>query len=120
MNKDIYKKSNIFQEKNGWIYGHFMPEGLAKDKRIEIKVAKLDNSFTSDPHYNKTATKIDIVWSGNAIWEVEGKEIEMKAGDYLVLPPGTTVCIKKVLSPELIVQTIKFPSIPHDKVMVNK
>ena len=115
-----YKKGNSFeeQERNGWIYGNFMPEGLAKDGRAEIKIAKLTNKFTSEPHYNKTSTKLDIVWRGNAIWEVEGKEIEMNTGDYLIIPPKTVVCVKKVISDELIVQTIRFPSTPDDKVMV--
>ena len=43
-----FKKGNIFQEqqRNGWIYGSFMPEGdLAKDERAEIKIAVLDNAF---------------------------------------------------------------------------
>lgn len=117
----MYKKGNVFLEKErqGWIYGKFMPDNdLAKDERAEIKVAKLDNSFTSKPHYNKTSTKIDIIWEGKAIWLVDGKEIEMKTGDYLIIPPKTVACIKKVISDELIVQTLRFPSIPDDKVMV--
>lgn len=115
----MYKKGNAFaeQERNGWIYGNFMPEGLAKDDRAEIKIAKLDSSFISEPHYNKTSTKLDIIWKGKAIWEVNGKEVEMNDGDYLIIPPKTTVCIKKVLSDELIVQTIRFPSVLDDKVM---
>lgn len=117
----MYKKGNIFQEqeRKGWIYGNFMPEDdLAKDNRAEIKVATLDSSFTSEPHYNKLSTKIDIVWEGEAVWQINEKDVEMKKGDYVVIPPKTTVCIKKVLSNKLIVQTIRFPSIPNDKVMV--
>jgi quercetin dioxygenase-like cupin family protein len=117
----MYKKGNVFQEqdKNGWIYGNFMPDGdLAKDSRAEIKIATLDNTFTSKPHFNKTTTKIDIIWQGKAIWQVNGEDIEMNTGDYLIIPPKTTVCIKKVISDELTVQTIRFPSIPDDKVMV--
>lgn len=115
-----YKKGNAFleQERNGWIYGNFMPEGLAKDDRAEIKIAKLDKSFTSESHYNKTSTKLDIIWSGKAIWEVDGQEIEMNDGDYLIIPPKIVVSVKKVLSDELIVQTIRFPSSPDDKVIV--
>jgi mannose-6-phosphate isomerase-like protein (cupin superfamily) len=119
----MYKKGNVFQEqeRNGWIYGNFMPDGdMSKDDRVEIKVAKLDNSFTSKQHYNKTSTKIDIIWSGKAIWEIEGKDVKMNSGDYLIIPPKTVVCVKKVISDELIVQTIRFPSIPDDKVMVQK
>lgn len=117
----MYKKGNVFdeQERKGWIYGSFMNEGdVAKDERAEIKVTKLDKSFTSKPHYNKASTKLDIVWQGIAIWEVDGQEIEMKTGDYLIIPPGTIVCVKKVLSEELIVQTIRIPSLSGDKVIV--
>ena len=117
----MFRKGNVFEQqrqRDGWIYGYFMPEGLAHDDRIEIKVAKLDNAFTSKPHYNKASTKLDIIWEGEAIWQVNGEDIEMKHGDYLIIPPKTTACIKKVLSNELIVQTIRVPSIPDDKVMV--
>lgn len=117
----MYKKGNVFQEqeRDGWIYGNFMPEGdISKDERAEIKVAKLDKDFTSKPHFNKTSTKLDIIWNGQAIWEVDGKEIEMITGDYVIIPPKTIVCVKKVLSDELVVQTIRIPSTPDDKVMV--
>lgn len=117
---NMFKKGNVFgeQKKEGWIYGYFMPEGIARDDRVEIKVAKFDNSFTSDPHYNRVSTKIDIVWNGNAIWQVNGEDVEMRTGDYLIIRPKTTACIKKILSEFLIVQTIKIPSIPDDKVTV--
>jgi mannose-6-phosphate isomerase-like protein (cupin superfamily) len=115
----MYKKGNAFEEKEryGWIYGNFMPEGLAKDDRAEIKIARLDKSFSSKPHFNKTSTKLDIVWSGKGIWEIDQQEVEMNEGDYLIIPPKTTVCIKKVLSDVIVVQTIRFPSVNEDKVM---
>lgn len=116
----MFKKGNVFeeQERNGWIYGNFMPEGVARDERVEIKVVKLDKSFTSEPHFNKTSTKLDIVWQGNAVWEIDGKEVEMNTGDYLIIPPKVIVCIKRVLSDKLIVQTIRIPSVQNDKEMV--
>lgn len=118
----MYKKWNVFQEqeRNGWIYGNFMPEGLAKDDRLEVKVTKLDKTFISDPHFNKTSTKIDMIWKGKAIWNIDGKDLEMNDGDYLIIPPKTIVFVKQVLSDELIVQTLRFPSIADDKVMVKK
>lgn len=116
----MFIKGNVFKEKDrqGWIYGHFMPKGLQKDDRVEIKVARLDKSFNSPYHYSKVGTKLDIIWQGRAIWDIEGKEIELQTGDYVIIPPKTKVSVKKVLSEELIVQTIKIPSIPNDKVMV--
>ena len=116
----MYKKGNAFEEQSrkGWIYGNFMPSGLSKDDRVEIKIAKLDKAFTSELHYNKTSTKLDIIWSGSAIWEVDGQELEMEAGDYVIIPPMTTVGVKKVISDELVVQTLRFPSIADDKVVL--
>ena len=117
----MYKKGNVFKEQSerrGWTYGNFMPEGFAKDDRAEIKVAKLNSSFTSEPHYNKTSTKLDIIWEGKAIWNVDGNDIELNTGDYLIIPPKTIVFVKKVISEELVVQTIRVPSTPDDKVMV--
>lgn len=116
----MFTKGNVFDGKgqNGWFYGSFMPDGIQKDQRVEIKVAKLNKSFTSKPHYNKTSTKIDIIWQGQAIWEVDGKEIKMSSGDYLIIPPKTKVSVKEVLSNEMIVQTVRIPSIPNDKVLV--
>lgn len=116
----MYTKGNVFteNEKQGWIYGSFMPDGLHKDDRMEIKVAKLDKSFSSPPHYAKVGTKLDIIWQGSAIWVVDGEELQLNAGDYVIIPPKTTVAVKQVLSEELIVQTIKVPSIPGDKVTI--
>jgi quercetin dioxygenase-like cupin family protein len=115
----MFKKGNVFEENqhNSWVYGSFM-DGIAKDDRVEIKVVKLDKTFSSKPHFQKTATKIDIIWEGSGIWQVNGEDVELRKGDYLITPPKTTVCIKQVLSDEIIVQTIKLPSLPEDKVMV--
>lgn len=116
----MHRKGNVFieQDRHGWIYGSFMPEGIQKDDRVEIKVTKLDKSFTTRSHYSKVGTKLDIIWKGKAIWEVDGEEIILNTGDYLIISPGTKIAVKKVLSDELIVQTIKIPSIPGDKVIV--
>jgi hypothetical protein len=64
------------------------------------------------PITTKTATKLDI------FWEVNGTDIELTTGDYLVIPSGTVTAVKKVMSANLIVQSIKFPSIPDDKILV--
>ncbi|HSX43951.1 MAG TPA: cupin domain-containing protein [Candidatus Saccharimonadales bacterium] len=116
----MYASGNIYadNERDGWIYGSFMPDGLQKDDRLEIKVAKLDKSFSSPPHYAKEGTKLDIILQGSAIWVIDGEEVKLNSGDYVIIPPKTTVAVKQVLSDELIVQTIKVPSLPDDKVTV--
>src|SRR3990167_7639968 len=114
-----FYKGSIFseQERDGWIYGSFMPDGFHKDDRAEIKVKTLKKCFTGSPHYQKTATKLDIIWKGEAVWEVNAEDIELHAGDYLVIPPKVTTTVKKIITDEVVVQTIKIPSVPNDKVI---
>jgi quercetin dioxygenase-like cupin family protein len=120
MNNKKYFKGNVLKEqsRNGWLLGHFMPTGLTKSSDLEIKIITLSKGFRSEPHYNKTSTKIDLIWKGKAIWLVDGREIIMNSGDYLVISPKIVVCVKKVLSDEIVVQTIKYPSVANDKVLV--
>jgi quercetin dioxygenase-like cupin family protein len=114
----MYKKGNAFEEqdRNGWIYGSFMPKGLQKDNRVEIKITTFEKGYSNNYHYQKTATKIDIIWEGEAVWEIEGEEVSLKYGDYVIVSPGVKTRMKTVTSSKLIVQTIKTPSDPTDKV----
>jgi len=116
----MYASGNIFTDtkRDGWIYGSFMPDGLHKDDRLEIKVVRLEKSFSSPPHYAKVGTKLDFILQGSAIWVIDDKEVKLSSGDYVIIPPKTTVAVKQVLSDELIVQTIKIPSLPDDKVVI--
>ena len=113
-----FHKGNFLkeQERKGWIFGSFMPEGLQKDDRVEIKVKNLDKNFTSKPHFQEKATKIEFIFSGKAVWEIDGKDYELKSGDYIVIPPKITTAVKKVLEEPTLCQTIKIPSVPEDKV----
>ncbi len=106
------------QERKGWIYGWFMPEGLAKDDRVEVKVTTFPKDFSNLPHYQKTATKIDLVIRGEVIYETDGEDIKLVEGDYVILAPKTTSRIKEVLTDDFQIQTIKFPSDPNDRVEI--
>lgn len=117
----MYKKGNVFEdskETKGWFYGSFMPEGFAKDDRVEIKIDKLKKGYRNKDHYQKTATKIDIVWSGEAVWAVNGERVKLKSGDYIIIAPKVRVHIEEIISDEALVQTIKIPSIVNDKVIL--
>ena len=94
-----------------------MPEGLQKDDRGEIKVTTWKKGASNKYHYQKTATKIDMLWTGEAIWEINGEPVHLKAGEYVIVPPGVKTRIKDILTDEVICQTIKFPSLPEDKVV---
>ena len=108
------------QERNGWIFGWFMPEGLAKDKRLEVKVASFPKGFSNNPHYQKTATKIDLVIRGEVIYETDGEDMKLVEGDYVILAPKTMSRIKEVLSEDFQIQTLKFPSVADDRVEIKE
>lgn len=116
----MFKKGNAFaeQDRDGWIYGSFMPEGLQKDDRAEIKITTYNAGYSNEYHSQKTATKIDIIWQGEAVWGIDGEDVPLKSGDYIIVPPGVRTRMKQVISSTLIVQTIKFPSDPSDKILV--
>jgi quercetin dioxygenase-like cupin family protein len=111
-------KGNFLKEqsRNGWIYGSFMPEGLQKDDRVEVKITKWKKGSENTPHFQKTATKIDIMFEGKGVWEIDGQDVELNSGDYVIVPPKVVTRIKSVLTDEILVQTIKVPSDPADKV----
>lgn len=113
-----FAKGNFLkeQERKGWIYGAFMPKGLQNDDRAEIKITNWPKGSNNSYHSQKTATKIDIVFQGKAIWEIDGEKVELGIGDYVIVPPKTPTRIKDVLTDDFLVQTIKFPSIPNDKI----
>lgn len=113
-----FAKGNFLkeQERNGWIYGSFMPDGLQKDDRVEVKITTWKKGSSNSYHYQNTATKIDIAFKGRALWEIDGEEVELGPGDYVIIPPKVSVRIKNILTNDFLVQTIKFPSAPEDRV----
>lgn len=113
----MFHKGNVFKEKDrdGWFYGSFMPKGLQQDNRVEIKFITIKKGTSNQYHFQKTATKIDLVPEGEALWEIEGKEVRLAKGDYVIVPPKVKTRIKNVVTIKAVVQTIKLPSIPNDK-----
>lgn len=104
------------QDRKGWIYGSFMPEGPHKDDRVEIKMAIWKKGQENEYHSQKTATKIDLILEGEVVWEIDGEDVGLKKGDYVIVPPGVKARVKKIISDEAFVETIKFPSLPDDRI----
>lgn len=109
---------NFFKEqtRNGWIYGSFMPEGPHKDDRVEIKMAVWKKGQENEYHSQKTATKIDLILEGEVVWEIDGEDVGLKKGDYVIVPPLVKARVKEIVSDEALVETIKFPSLPDDRI----
>ncbi len=113
-----FTKGNFLQEQSnkGWIYGSFMPEGPHKDDRLEIKMAVWKKGQENHYHSQKTATKIDLILEGEVIWEIEDQDVRLTKGDYVIIPPRVRARVKEIVSGEAFFQTLKFPSIPEDRI----
>lgn len=106
---------------NGWVVGHFIPEGLGHTNDFEIKIWHYD----SQPNYPPKilgGTEFIIVEKGTLVLELEipdgqggfiPRRIELKSSirDYIIIPPG---CKKRVVvaeAPSLGI-TVRWPSAP--------
>jgi mannose-6-phosphate isomerase-like protein (cupin superfamily) len=119
-NKNKFVKGNIasFNATSGYFIGRFMGEKGFPDletEEVEIAWKKLPTTFNEpNTHYHKGGVEINIVISGKYRVEVNGEEVELAKGDFLVVYPEAK--LKNLMADpntELIV--VKTPSIQNDK-----
>jgi len=103
----------------GWITGQFFPQDRPQhDKNIEIKVSKVDKKFKMEKHYHPIGRDWIIVIQGGLTVNIDGENLAMKGGDYLIIESNTT---EEVISAEdnTIVVTIRTPSLPNNKIIAD-
>ncbi len=104
-------------ETRGWFFGQFIDKGKFPElnsDQVEIAWKKFDEDYSESAHTHKIGTEISIVLSGKWRVKVEGKQLNLKKGDILVVYPETV--LENILIPkgsEAII--IKSPSVPDDK-----
>jgi len=103
----------------GWFMGHFVKEGLRKTDKIEIKWWTFPRGKVKD-HENKIQfyeTEITIILEGEIVGHINGEEINLKHGEYVVIPPRIENNFpENVISEKVVGLTIKIPSLPSDKI----
>lgn len=121
MEKEKYYIGNYKEdskEYRGWFIGYFIKEGLRKNDRIEIKWWEFPQGAVKD-HKNKIqfyATEVTIILKGEIAGHINGEKINLKEGEYVVIPSTIENNLKNVISEKAKGITIKFPSLPHDKI----
>ena len=118
-----YRKLIIddFAVTNGYILGHFMPEGSnLRTGMVEVARIALPQKDESPAHYHQIMTEITYCLSGKLYLELGEKResVVLEPGELLLVNPGTvlrnprndegTICI-----------TIKWPSVDEDKYYVD-
>lgn len=76
--------------KNGWIVGSFMPEdSVAKTNDVEIKYWSFPVGKIDHPTKTSSIIEITMILEGSMSGQIDGKEIILKKGDYVVIQPNT-------------------------------
>ncbi len=119
-NKDKYYRGNVadFSETKGYLIGRFMGEKgfpLLETDEVEVAWKKLPaGSCNEKPHFHRKGVEITIVIAGRCRLEIDGKEISLSKGDFLVIYPETRLQNRATEEgTEVIV--VKAPSAPQDK-----
>ncbi len=126
---ESYYSGNFYQDRendpkrNGWLVGRFMNEkvnDLRGTDKVEIKFWKFEKGVpTKHPSkYQRFATEYTFVLRGKIRGRIGLKELELEAGNYVVIPPNVISNLAiEVLSGEAAEGiTIKAPSLPGDTV----
>ncbi|MCK4781665.1 cupin domain-containing protein [Candidatus Parcubacteria bacterium] len=106
------------KKRRGWIVGHFM-SGLCKTDRVEIKYWRFKKGEVVKKEYKTQCCSVEvtIILQGKIDGEVDGREINLKAGEYIIIPPGVANAFPVNVYEDVEGLTIKSPSIPEDKII---
>lgn len=105
---------------HGWFIGDFDPAVL-RTKDFEVAVIHHKKGEEWDRHYHAVATEYNVLVSGRMMLSrpadgQEGEHVVINEGTVFVVEPGET--FKPSFSEDCVVVTVKVPSIPGDKYVV--
>jgi len=103
---------------NGWLVGLFKADEPRRNSEVEIKYWEFPPGKTT--HETKTSGIIECTFiiEGKTIAEIDSKQLVLEAGDYVVIKPGTkNNTVVKVIE-HIKGLTIKAPSDPTAKKVV--
>lgn len=111
-----YKKES--KEKGGWFIGHFM-DNLRRSEDIELKYWEFAPGKTGHKKKRqKRSWEITLILKGKIDGVIEGERIKFETGDYVIIPPGVINGFPENVLECVEGLTIKFPSIPNDKELI--
>lgn len=99
----------------GWFVGTFIEEGAARTSDVEIKYWEFPTGSTTHDTKVSAIFECTIVLSGKIRGTIDGKDIELSAGEYTAIEPGTpNNLVIEIIEPATGL-TIKAPSDPSAK-----
>jgi quercetin dioxygenase-like cupin family protein len=104
----------------GWVVGTFMEDDtVRKNESVEILYWEFPKGQIDHPTKTSTIIEVTIIIEGSIAGDIEGKPLTLKKGEYIVIKPGTVNNIAKEALSHVVGLTIKAPSDPNAKKIVN-
>ena len=104
----------------GWVVGKFLEEGkVAKTDDVEILYWEFPPGKIDHPTKVSTIIEITIILKGKIAGNIEEKPIIISQGEYIVIKPGTVNNIAQNALEDVVGITIKAPSDPSAKKVVD-
>lgn len=102
----IHLKTDFTQPK-GWLLGPW-------NSRLSVPIGWATRGI-DEPHHHEKMNEVYLIARGSSTAVVSGKEIELKAGDVLVIEPGEAHTFKES-SPDYLHFVLQSPFVKGDKV----
>jgi quercetin dioxygenase-like cupin family protein len=114
-----FRKDAVNGPNRGWIVGTFMPDVPRKNDELEIKYWEFKaGEDTKHPMKISSTIECVLILKGKTKCLVDGEEKTLKAGDYIVIKPGTPSNAAIEILEDVVAVTIKAPSDPAAKTVV--
>jgi quercetin dioxygenase-like cupin family protein len=114
-----YKNDALHGPNNGWIAGSFIAEPPRKNDAVEIKYWEFKaGSVTGHPVKVSSIIEVTLVIKGKVRSMIDGQELILKAGDYVIIKPGVENNLQVEILDDTEALTVKAPSDPKAKKVV--
>lgn len=113
-----YRDDGLNDPHRGWIVGTFKDEAPRKNEAVEIKYWEFPVGPTDHPFKTSSIIECTFILKGKAKGIVNGEEVVMQAGDYVVIEPGTPNNIPTEVLEDIVGLTVKAPSDPTAKKVI--
>ena len=94
--------------KGGWFVGDFEPS-MHKTQSCEVAYKEYKAGFIDQQHHHKIATEFTLITKGH----VKMNDLELKAGDGVVIKPGESIEFTVLEDASTVV--VKIPGASNDK-----
>jgi mannose-6-phosphate isomerase-like protein (cupin superfamily) len=116
--KTEYDKIKPYTTKDGSVIRELMHPGHHENRMQSLAEATLPVGSETFTHTHIKTEEIYHITQGTGIMFLGDKRFDLKAGDTILIPPGTIHCIRNIGETELKVLCCCSPPYSHDDTMI--